>query len=120
MSGRSFAILLSVILITCPLAAQAPSGEISGVVGDQTGAVVPGGSITLINPATNAVRTALTNEAGLYVLRAIPPGAYNLKAELPGFRAVERRNIEVQVGSSNRIDVMLEVGEVNSIVEVTG
>ena len=120
MSGRSFATLFLVILITCPLAAQAPSGEISGVVGDQTGAVVPGVSITLTNPATNAARTALTNEAGLYVLRAIPPGVYSLKAELPGFRAVERKNIEVQVGSSNRIDVMLEVGEVNSIVEVTG
>ena len=120
MPGRSFATLLSIILMTCPLAAQAPSGEISGVVGDQTGAVVPGVTITLTNPATNAVRTVLTNEAGLYVLRAIPPGVYNLKAELPGFRAVERKSVEVQVGSSNRIDVTLEIGEINSIVEVTG
>src|SRR5262249_56391684 len=72
------------------------------------------------NPATNAVRTALTNEAGLYVLRAIPPGVYNLKVELSGFRAVERKNIGVQVGSSNRIDITLEIGEVNSIVEVSG
>src|SRR5206468_44746 len=61
-----------------------------------------------------------TNEAGLSVIRAIPPGVYNLKAELPGFRTVERNNIEVQVGSSNRIDVTLEIGEVNSIVEVSG
>src|SRR5215472_12827187 len=120
MLGRSFATLLLVSLFTVNLAAQAPSGDISGVVSDPSGALVPGVTVTLTNPATNAVRTALTNEAGLYVLRAIPPGVYNLKAELSGFRAVERKNIEVQVGSSNRIDMTLEVGEVNSIVEVSG
>ena len=87
MSERSFATWLLVILFSFPLAAQAPSGEISGVASDPSGAIVPGVTITLTNPATNAVRVVLTNEAGLYVLRAIPPGVYNLKAELPGFRA---------------------------------
>jgi carboxypeptidase family protein/TonB-dependent receptor-like protein len=120
MLGRSFPTLFLVILCTVSLAAQAPTGDISGVVSDPSGALVPGVTVTLTNPATNAVRTALTNEAGLYVLRAIPPGVYNLKAELSGFRAVERKNIEVQVGSSNRIDVTLQIGEVNSIVEVSG
>jgi len=120
MLGRLFTTLFLVILFTFNLAAQAPTGDISGVVSDPSGALVPGVTVTLTNPATNAVRTALTNEAGLYVLRAIPPGVYNLKAELSGFRAVERKNIEVQVGSSNRIDVTLEIGEVNSIVEVSG
>src|SRR5262245_7454766 len=120
MLGRLFTTLFLVILFTFNLAAQAPTGDISGVVSDPSVALVPGVTVTLTNPATNAVRTALTNEAGLYVLRAIPPGLYNLKAELSGFRAVERKNIEVQVGSANRIDVTLEIGEVNSIVEVSG
>src|SRR5215510_6447418 len=120
MLGRLFTTLFLVILFTFNLAAQAPTGDISGVVSDPSGALVPGVMVELTNPATNAIRTALTNEAGLYVLRAIPPGLYNLKAELSGFRAVERKNIEVQVGSANRIDVTLEIGEVNSIVEVSG
>src|SRR5262249_27797784 len=107
MLGRSFATLFLVILFTFSLAAQAPTGDISGVVSDPSGALVPGVTVTVTNPATNAVRTALTNEAGLYVLRAIPPGVYNLKAELSGFRAVERKNIEVQVGSSNRKPVLV-------------
>jgi len=97
MLRRSFSTLFLVVLSTLRLAAQAPSGDISGVVVDPSGAIVPGVTVTLTNPATNAIRTALTNEAGLYVLRAIPPGVYNLKVELPGFRAVERKNIEVQV-----------------------
>ena len=67
MLGRSFATLFLIILVTFTLAAQAPSGDISGVVDDPSGAVVPGVTVTLTNPATNAVRTALTNEAGLYV-----------------------------------------------------
>ncbi|HJZ78897.1 MAG TPA: carboxypeptidase-like regulatory domain-containing protein, partial [Pyrinomonadaceae bacterium] len=86
MLRRSFATLFLVMLFTLTLTAQAPSGDISGVVADPSGAIVPGVTVTLTNPATNAVRTALTNEAGLYVLRAIPPGVYNLRAELSGFR----------------------------------
>ena len=47
MLGRSFATLFVVILLTFSLAAQAPSGDISGVVGDPSGAVVPGVTVTL-------------------------------------------------------------------------
>src|SRR5262249_24508175 len=120
MLGRLFTTLFLVILLTFNLAAQAPTGDISGVVSDPSGALVPGVTVTLTNPATNAVRTALTNEAGLYVLRAIPRGVYRLRADLSGFGAVEGKNMEVQVGSSTRIEVTLEIGEVNSIVEVWG
>src|SRR5262245_36517359 len=79
---RRVASLLLMIGFAVVLAAQAPSGEITGVVDDPTGAVVPGVEVTLTNPATNAVRSAITNEAGLYAFRALPPGIYNLRAEL--------------------------------------
>ena len=113
--------IVAVLLLISPgLIAQTPSGEISGVVVDPSGSVVPGVTVTVTNPATNAVRSAQTNEAGLYTIRALPPGAYSLKAEIPGFRTVERRDIEVQVGSVNRIDVSLQVGEVSNVLEVVG
>lgn len=112
--------MLLTVVFAAAFGAQTPSGEIRGVVTDPTGAVVPGVTIALTNPATNAVRSVITNEAGLYVIPALPPGVYDLKAELPGFRIVERKNIEVQVGSSNRIDVTLQIGEMESIVEVSG
>ena len=66
---------------------------------------MPGVTITLTNQATNVVRVVQTNEVGLYVISAIPPGTYDLKAELSGFRTVERKGIVVQVGSANRIAV---------------
>jgi Carboxypeptidase regulatory-like domain/TonB dependent receptor len=100
--------------------AQTPSGEISGVVSDPSGAPMPGVTITLTNQSTNAVRELQTNESGLYVLPAIQPGVYTLKATLSGFRTLERRDITVQVGSASRIPLTLEVGQLTEVVEITG
>ncbi len=120
MSLRAAVASLFLVAIVLPLSAQTPSGDVSGVVTDQTGAIVAGVRITLTNPATNAVREVQTNESGLYSFPALPPSIYTLKAEKTGFRAVERRNIEVLVGSANRIDLALEVGELSNIVEIAG
>lgn len=120
MSLRITVAFLLLVAIAVPLRAQTPSGEISGVVTDQTEAIVAGVKVTLTNIATNAVREVQTNESGLYSFPALPPGVYTLKAEKQGFRAVERRNIEVLVGSANRIDISLQVGELSNVVEITG
>jgi hypothetical protein len=121
MSPRQF-VVVSIVVLTCgsALHAQAPSGEISGVVSDASGAPMPGVTMTLTNQGTNSVREVLTNESGLYVMPAIPPGLYTLKATLTGFRTHERKDIAVQVGSANRIAVTLEVGALTEVVEITG
>src|SRR5215208_5978941 len=100
--------------------AQTPSGEISGVVTDPSGAPMPGVTIPLTNQSTNAVRELQTNESGLYVMPAIQPGVYTLKATLSGFRTLERKDITVQVGSASRIPLTLEVGQLTEVVEITG
>ena len=123
--SRASAGLLASALFACftsasPLHAQTPSGEVSGVVTDQSGAAVPGVTVTLRSEGTNAVREVQTNESGLYVMPAIPPGVYTLQATLTGFRTVERKGIEVQVGSASRIAITLEVGQLSEVVEITG
>src|SRR5215813_9244975 len=117
---RATATFFLLVAFALPLLAQTPSGEISGVISDSNGSVVAGVKITLTNPATNAVREVQSNDSGLYAIPALPPGIYTLKVEKTGFRAVERRNIEVLVGSANRIDVTLEVGEMTNTVEIIG
>src|SRR5262245_29573477 len=112
MFQRAATTLFLLLILVIPLFAQTPSGEISGVVYDPNGSVVVGVKVTLSNAATNAVREVVTNESGLYAIPAIPPGVYTLKVEKTGFRAIERKNIEVLVGSANRIDLNLELGEV--------
>jgi len=112
------ALLLALLAIAIPVYAQAPSGEISGTVVDSSGLPVPGATITLTNQATNVVRVVQTNEVGLYVISAIPPGAYDLKAELTGFRTVERKGVVVQVGSANRLAFTMDVGNLSETLEV--
>ena len=106
--------------LVVPARAQTSSGEISGVVVDPSGSAVPGVTITLTSAATNAVREVVTNSAGLYVIPSILPGTYTLKAQISGFRVMERRDIEVQVGSSNRIPITLELGDLTETVEIRG
>ncbi len=48
------------------------------------------------------------------------PGIYDLHAEVAGFKTVERKGVEVQVGAVARIDFKLELGELNQKIEVTG
>ena len=120
MSGRFVAIPLFLILaaIVAPVHAQTPSGEISGTVVDSSGLPVPGVTVTLTNQATNVVRVVQTNEVGLYVIAAIPPGTYDLKAELAGFQTVERKSLVVQVGSANRIGITMDVGNLSETLQV--
>ncbi len=117
---RVVAVSFFLLVSALSLSAQTPSGEISGVVSDANGSVVAGVKVSLTNIATNAAREVQTNESGLYSFPALPPGIYTLKAEKTGFRGVERKNVEVLVGSANRIDVLLEVGEMTSVVEIAG
>src|SRR5262245_64294018 len=112
------ALLLALFAIAIPVHAQTPSGEISGTVVDSSGLSVPGATITLTNPATNVTRVVQTNEVGLYVISAIPPGTYDLKAELTGFQTVERKGIVVQVGSANRLAFTMDVGNLSETLEV--
>ena len=107
------ALLVALLAIAIPVHAQTPSGEISGTVVDSSGLPVPGATITLTNQATNVVRVVQTNEVGLYVISAIPPGTYDLKAELSGFRTVERKGVVVQVGSANRLAFTMDVGNLS-------
>jgi len=119
MCGKSSVIALLLFLLAIPPAgAQTPSGELSGTVTDPSGLTVPGVTITLTNQATNVVRVVQTNESGLYVISAIPPGIYDLKAELSGFQSVERKGLIVQVGSANRISFPMAVGELAETIQV--
>jgi hypothetical protein len=118
--GAMVLLILLVVLSGSPADAQTPSGEISGVVTDPSGAPVPGVTITLTNVGTNAVREVQSNAAGVYVIPAILPGVYTLRAQLSGFRVIERKDIEIQVGSSNRIPMTLELGDLAEVVEIRG
>lgn len=92
---------------------------INGTVTDPSGAVVPGATIEIRNLATNALFTAQTNEAGLYVAPFIPPGRYIVSAGGEGFKRSVREDVEVRVGDRLRLDFQLELGAVTEGVVVS-
>jgi outer membrane receptor protein involved in Fe transport len=95
------------------------TGSISGVVKDSTGAIIPGAELIATNVGTNATYSALSDESGVFVVRAIPIGLYNLSAEARGFKKFESKGIRVQVNEAARVDVALTVGETSETIVVS-
>src|SRR5205823_9529579 len=93
-------------------------GTITGEVGDSSGGVVPGVTVTAVNKATNATRTTTSNAAGLFDFPALQPGTYTVKSELEGFKTVTR-DVELQVQGTTRVNFTLEVGTISETAVVT-
>ena len=84
-------LLLSCLLLglaTAPAFAQTGLATVTGLVTDNSGAAVPGVTVTATNQATNVDYTGVSNEAGAYVITAVPIGAYVVRSELTGFKTV--------------------------------
>src|SRR5437870_3431161 len=109
------ALLLSV---GCSGAWAQAAAQISGIVRDQSGAVLPGVEVTATQGDTGVSRMTVTNEAGSYVMPNLPLGPYRLEAGLPGFRTFVQSGIVLQVNSSPAINPVLEVGQISEQVEV--
>jgi TonB family protein len=104
-----------------PAAVQAPAqvqiGKISGTVSDQTGAVVPGVTVTLAGAAGNS-RTVITNDVGQFEFSQLEPGQYSLQANLPGFSKIDRL-VLVSAGATSVQNVVLPLGRIETVVNVS-
>ena len=99
--------------------AQAFSASLSGFVYDNTGAVVPGATLTLSNPEKGFTQTLATQPDGAYAFTLLRPGAYALKVEKSGFQTYVQSGIVLTVGQTATQDVKLQVGAVTQEVTVT-
>jgi hypothetical protein len=111
--------LLMVTLHSDPAAAQASTATVRGTVQDSTGGVLPGATVTLTNTATKTLQTAVTDDRGQYLFAGVFPATYELKVEMSGFKAYERRGLVLSQSDSRGIDVRLEVGQQSETVMVT-
>jgi hypothetical protein len=118
MNWRS--VVASCVLVLCASSAHAQfdSAQISGVVQDTTGAVLPGVDVTLVNVGTRIERQAVTNEAGLYTFPTVPVGEYQITAMLSGFKPITKSGVQVNAGLNIRVDVALEVGALSETIQV--
>src|ERR1700723_3029452 len=122
MSHRSRARILSVLSAVMLFAgigfAQVPLASINGIVTDPKDAVVAGAHVTVVNAAQGLSRETVSNSSGLYSLSDLPPGAYSLRIEEPGFAVSEFGNIVLLAGQSTTIDARLAVARTGTTVEV--
>lgn len=106
-------------LLAASAAFAQTSGEITGEVTDQSGAVAPKASVTATNTSTNVARTSVTNDAGVYSFPNLIPGIYEVKVVAAGFGPVTKTNIELQVQQIARVDFTLAVGQNMQTIEVS-
>src|SRR5438552_10132310 len=110
---------ICLFFILTPLSfAQSDRGTVTGTVSDATNAVIPGASVVVTNGETGAKYQTISTETGNYTLTQVPPGAYQLSVELPGFKKYVRQGITVLVAQTLRIDIALEVGAAGDEVTV--
>ena len=100
--------------------AQQQTGEIYGRAADNTGAVLPGATVTVAGPALIQPRVAITSEAGTYRVPELPIGTYTVTFELAGFRTVALPDIRVTIGFRAQVNGNLELSTVQETVTVTG
>ncbi len=109
------------LLAFIPAPALAQTGAaVTGTVKDQTGAVLPGITVTAKQNETGLTRTAVSDARGFYRLFDLASGTYEIRAELQGFRTSVRSGITLRVGDALSVDMVMQLGDLAEEVQVTG
>jgi len=117
-------LLLLGIVVSAPrpaMAAQAQGASIIGVVTDESGAILPGVTVTATSPSLQVPEvTDVTNERGEYRLSPLPIGLYQVAYSLSGFQGMRREGIQLTIGFVAKLDIVLKVGSLEETVTVSG
>ena len=113
------AVALAFLLIASPLVAQT-NGRIQGTVTDNSGAPVPGVSVTASSPSLQRAQSTTTDAKGEFRFASVPPGTYTVKADLSGFKSVNQTGVVVGLDRTVTLALKMEVAGVAETVTVTG
>ena len=114
-------LLATLALVLCappPAAAQQETATIIGTVVDAQKGTLPGATVTAKNVNTGFIRSAVTEQDGRYRLAAVPPGSYEIAAEMQGFGRALRRGVTLTVGAEAVINFEMAVAGVTEQVTV--
>lgn len=124
--GMAYAVCVGAIILLSAafgprpfILAQSATATLSGMVEDQTGAVIPGAIVTAINVSTNSRRQATTNDSGGFSIPLLPPSTYLVRVERDGFAPVEVKDVVLNVGDQKTLQIQLKAGSVSTSVEIT-
>ncbi|WP_254062161.1 carboxypeptidase-like regulatory domain-containing protein, partial [Acidobacterium sp. S8] len=117
--------LLALVLMLCsfasvlPLGAQAVYGSIFGIITDNTGALVPGATVTVTDISKGTKVSVQTNESGSYTVQHLIPDTYRVEVEVTGFNKSSADNVVVYADTAPKVDLQLSVGSVSNTVTVS-
>jgi hypothetical protein len=111
--------LLVALGIALKAEAQTLYGSLVGNVTDQSGAAVPGATVSVVQAETQLSRQVVTDSAGGYTLSTLAAGTYNVKISAAGFKTYEKAGVAITINTVARVDASLQVGAVNQTVEVS-
>src|SRR6266702_6707935 len=100
--------------------AQAVYGGVNGTVTDPQGAAVVGAKVIVVDENKGTTQETSTNDSGNYSVTHLVPDPYKIKVEAQGFKAAEAKSVVVNVDTSARVDLQLQVGSAAEAIEVTG
>ncbi|HUL51091.1 MAG TPA: TonB-dependent receptor [Candidatus Nitrosotalea sp.] len=116
----TFFMFVAIVTLIPPASfAQYNTAEISGVVADTQGAVVPGGSVVAVNTASGLRVERVTDAEGRYYIPALPVGEYTISVSLPGFKQFIQRGLVLTVGEKLNFPVTLDVGPITETVTIS-
>lgn len=98
--------------------AQATSGSVAGTISDPTGAVVPNANVTITDEQRGVSFQVMSNGSGWYVRNQLPNGVYDIHVQAQGFKAVDQKNVVVNIDRETRNDITMALGNAQQTVTV--
>src|SRR4026207_1923638 len=111
---------VTLLAMAAPTFAQEFRGRINGTVTDNTGAVLPGVTVTASSPALIQPQVQVSGADGGFRFLALPPGVYTIDFELTGFNPVKRQDVRVIINQTLTVDMQMQVATLQETVTVTG
>ena len=111
--------ILTVLLVVSPASAQMNAGELSGVIRDESGGVLPGATVTASHADSGLTVERVTDSEGRFFMSSLPIGQWEVAVSMPGFRRYVQTGIVVDIGRNLELHYTLELGQVTEAVEVT-
>src|SRR6185369_6760623 len=116
---RSGTLIACILALSVAVLAQTDRGTITGAISDPTGAAAADAKVEAKNTNTGATYNVASSATGNYTFAQLPAGTYEMTVQVPGFKKFIRENVVVQVASTVRVDVPLEVGSITESVTVS-
>jgi hypothetical protein len=117
-SVRALTVSVGVLSLCSSIYAQGNSGRILGTISDPSGDALVGAAVTITDAQRGISRKLTSDDAGEYAAPNLLPGSYTVRAEVKGFKTVERSNLLLEVGQDVRVDLTLQPGNQTETITV--